>query len=370
MKITGAVLKECGLSKPYSQSRPIELRELELSDPDGSTLCVKVESASVCHSDLSVVNGSRARPVPLVLGHEASGYVLSTGSDVRSVKPGDRVAFSFSPHCGECDLCISTGGIRCTPALKANVDGVLLGGGTYLSDGEQEYFHHTGIAAFAEAAVVHESSVVKVDDDVPFEIAAMLSCAVLTGGGAIRNAGQLEEGETVAVVGAGGVGVAAMLVALAMGAQRVDVVDPAVEKGDSLRELGASHVFHPDDAPSDSYDLVVEAAGVPVALENSLPMLKAGGRVVSVGLPRPEAEVSFNMLDITFKSKKIIGSYHGSGSAFRDISVYSDLWKQGKLPLEKLISKRVPLSRINEAMDDLDEAKELRQIVQISSGGV
>lgn len=365
MKIFASILNSCKSVRPYAQTAPITFEEIDLADPTGEMVQVKVEVASLCHSDLSVVNGSRARPVPMVLGHEASGTVTALGSGVAGLNIGDRVAFTFQPFCGECSLCISSGNRQCEVALKANVDGTLLFGETFLSRGGEQVQHHTGVSAFAQYTVVHQSSVIKIEDDVPFDIGAVLGCAVTTGGGAVKNAAKVQPGERVAIVGAGGVGLAAMLVAHALGADFVDVIDPAVHKHQMLKDLGASSVFLPSGAPQDHYDVVVEAAGAAVALEPALAMLRAGGRAVSVGLGDPKATLEVNYLDLVFKSKHLIGSYHGSGNVVQDMEDYIEMWRKGDLPLERLVSKEVHLTELNEAMDDLQDAYELRQLIRI-----
>lgn len=366
--VRAAVLQSSENSRPYVESCPVVVEELELAAAPMRMVKVKVELASLCHSDLSVVNGARTRPVPMVLGHEASGTVIEVGPEVQTVKVGDRIAFTFQPHCGECDLCIVSGGERCSKAFDANVDGTLMDGVTVFSRGDQAIHHHTGVAAFAEQTVVHESSVMRVDDDVPFDVAALLGCAVTTGGGAVKNAARLQPGERVAIVGAGGVGMAALLVAKAIGAECVDVVDPAVNKHEMIRAIGADTIYSPGNAPGDHYDVVVEAAGVGPALEASLPLLRAGGRLVSVGLPSPTTQVAINYLDIVSKSKSVIGSYHGSGNATEDLEYYIDLWRQGRLPLERLVSRTVGLEDLNEAMDALADATVMRQLINVKSG--
>lgn len=365
MKTPAAVLTTCHAGQPFGDSKPIEIREVDLADPTGKMVLVEVMVAGLCHSDLSVVNGSRERPVPLVLGHEASGRVVKVGPDVQGVAAGDRVTFTFQPACGECDLCVDSGGERCAPALEANVAGTLLHGERFLSENGEPLFHHSNVAAFANFTVVHQSSVIKVDDDVPFEIAALLGCAVTTGGGAVMNAARVREGERVAIVGAGGVGLSALLVARAFDAAVVDVVEPAASKHEILREFGATNIVTPDTVQREHYDVVIEAAGVKPAFEMGVTMLRPGGRLVSVGLPHPDATAEINILDVVFKSKQIIGSYHGSGDPNEDLKVYVDLWRQGKLELEKLVTKRIGLDGLNEALDDLQHAREIRQLIMI-----
>ncbi|WP_311342748.1 alcohol dehydrogenase catalytic domain-containing protein [Corynebacterium riegelii] len=368
MKIRAAVLKEIGLPYPFAESKPMEVMEVDLAEPGDDEVLVRIEAASLCHSDLSVVNGSRSRPVPMVLGHEASGTVVSVGDAVTKVKVGDHVCMTFQPHCGECDLCEASDGQRCSTALEANLNGTLLFGRNYLSANETPIHHHTGVSAFAEAAVVHESTVIPVAKDVPFEIAAVIACAVTTGGGAVKNAGKVKAGEKVAVVGGGGVGIAALMVAKALGAASVDVIDPSEGKHDLLKSLGADAVYKPEDAPLEKYDLVVEAAGVGPAMESTLKLLVPGGRAVCVGLPAPEVEIKVNALDLVNKNKTLIGSYHGSGEAEKDIAEYVELWREGRLPLENLFSGSVPIEDINQALDNMTEAQGLRQLIKIHNG--
>jgi len=365
LKIKAAVLQHPGAPRPYVDSRPVSIEEVELSEPDAHELLVEVEVASLCHSDLSVVNGTRVRPTPMVIGHEAAGRVLRVGPEVTSVQPGQRVCFTFQPACGECELCHSSSNRRCTEAFDANQNGTLLFGKRHLSKDGESYAHHTGVSAFAEAAVVHESSVIPVAEDVPAEIAALIACAVTTGGGAVKNAGNLQPGEKVAVIGGGGVGIAALLVANALGASSTDLIDPASAKHDMFRDFGASSVYLPGEAPQGSYDLVIEAAGVGPALQSALDLVKAGGRVVTVGMPSPDTEISVNVLDLVFQNKSLIGSYQGSGVVADDVSDYIELWRKGQLPLEKLISSKLKLTDLNAALDSMSDAVGFRHLIQI-----
>ncbi|HTH06030.1 MAG TPA: alcohol dehydrogenase catalytic domain-containing protein, partial [Ilumatobacteraceae bacterium] len=208
MRITGAVLEVSGAEPPFAETRPFTVGELELDPPGPGELLVRIEAAGVCHSDLSVVDGNRVRPVPMLLGHEAAGIVEQLGDDVDDLAVGDRVVMTFLPRCGECDGCLTDGRLPCTPGSAANAAGTLLGGGIRLhrgrEGGRQDVHHHLGVSAFATYAVVSRASVVRVDPDVPAEIAALLGCAVLTGGGAVANAGRPAPGDRVVVVGLGG----------------------------------------------------------------------------------------------------------------------------------------------------------------------
>ncbi|TPX04756.1 alcohol dehydrogenase, partial [Schumannella luteola] len=217
MRIRGAVLERTGDPRPYAASRPLAVRELELDPPASGELLVRIEVAGVCHSDLSVVDGNRPRPLPMLLGHEAAGIVEAAGPGVDDVAVGDRVVMTFLPRCGDCAGCASDGRMPCERGSAANGAGELLEGGRRLHADGGEVFHHLGVSAFADHAVVSRRSVVPVPHDVPADVAALLGCAVLTGGGAVLNAARPADGDTVMVVGLGGVGMAALLVARALG---------------------------------------------------------------------------------------------------------------------------------------------------------
>jgi alcohol dehydrogenase len=365
MRITGAVLEETGRSAPFANSRPITVQELELEAPRRSELLVRIETAGVCHSDLSVVNGQRPRPTPILLGHEAAGIVEAAGPDVVGISIGDRVVMTFLPRCGECAGCATDGRLPCERGSATNGAGELLGGGRRLSRGGETVAHHLGVSAFATHAVVDQASVVRVGRDVPPAVAALLGCAVLTGGGAVLNAGRPAPGETVMVVGLGGVGMAAVLVAKALG-HPVIGVDAVESKLEYAQSLGADRVFNPDELRDSGTraPVVIEAAGHPRAFEAALAATSPGGRTVTVGLPAPDAMATISPLLLTSEARTVVGSYLGSSVPARDIPVYVDLWRKGRLPVEKLVSRTVPLSQINEAMDALTGGQVLRQLLQ------
>lgn len=365
MKITGAVLVESGRERPFARSRPIVLKELDLDPPGPDEVLVRIEAAGLCHSDLSVVNGDRARPLPMLLGHEAAGVVVETGADVDDLPAGQRVVMAFLPRCGACEGCRTDGQLPCVHGSAANNAGTLMNGERRLRDGDEEVHHHLGVSGFATHAVVDRRSVVPVDDDIPADIAAVLGCAVLTGGGAVINAGQPRDGDTVLVVGLGGVGMAALITAVSLGHGEVIGVDAVPEKLDLARSLGAARALTPADAIAAGIRarVVVEAAGHPKAFETALALTAPGGTTVTVGLPHPQAQAVVNPLVLTAEARRIQGSYLGSAVPSRDIPMYADLWRRGRLPIEKLISARTSLTRINEAMDDLAEGRAMRQMI-------
>lgn len=368
MKIHGAVLEEIGRARPFAQSRPISISEVELDPPGATELLVRIEAAGLCHSDLSVVDGNRVRPVPMLLGHEAAGIVEEAGPDAAAAgfAVGDRVVLAFLPRCGECANCATDGRLPCIPGTAANTEGVLLGGGIRLHRDGAEVRHHLGVSGFATHAVVDHRSAVVVGQDVPPEIAAVLGCAVLTGGGAVMNAGALTAGEDAIVVGLGGVGMAALITAVSLGHGRVIGVDAVPDKLARARELGAAEVYTPSEAVDAGIraPLVVEAAGHPRAFETAFALTAPGGRTVTVGLPAPTARSEISPLTVTAEARTVIGSYLGSAVPARDIPRYAQLWREGRLPVEELISSTVALEDVNAAMDTLAEGRAIRQIIR------
>ncbi|WP_156760797.1 alcohol dehydrogenase catalytic domain-containing protein [Microbacterium karelineae] len=365
MRITGAVLEETGRAAPYTASRPISISELDLGEPGPTEVLVRIEAAGVCHSDLSVVDGNRVRPTPMLLGHEAAGRVVSAGSDVTDLDAGERVTMAFLPRCEDCDGCRTDGRLPCERGTASNNAGTLLRGSRLLSRGGERVFHHLGVSGFATHAVVDRASVVPVGDDVPPEVAAVLGCAVLTGGGAMLNAVRRERGESVVIVGLGGVGVAALIAAVAENAGPVIAVDSVREKLELALELGADEAVTPDELAERGIRAAhaLECAGHPRAFETAFRATMPGGRTVTVGLPHPEALAEVSPLTITAEARTIIGSYLGSAVPARDIPRFAQWWREGRFPVEKLISRRIRLEDINDAMDELAEGRAVRQVI-------
>ena len=371
MEIVGAVLERSGAEPPFAASAPLSISRIHLDAPGPGELLVRIEVAGVCHSDLSVVDGNRVRPTPMLLGHEAAGIVEALGDDApggdgvaRDLAIGDRVVMTFLPRCGACAGCATGGRLPCEIGSAANSAGTLLGGAMRLHRDGHPVFHHLGVSAFATHAVVNRASVVRVDPDVPAEVAALLGCAVLTGGGAVLNSAKPEPGETVMVVGLGGVGMAAVLVALSLG-HHVIGVDGVEQKLATARECGVTETYTPQQLLDAGVraPVVIEAAGNARAFETAIAATAAGGRTITVGLPAPDARASVSQLLLTAEARTIIGSYLGSAVQSRDIPLFPQLWREGRLPVERLISSRIRLDQLNEAMDALAEGRALRQLI-------
>ncbi|MGK0715451.1 alcohol dehydrogenase catalytic domain-containing protein [Leucobacter sp. W1153] len=374
MKITGAVLKQSGLARPYATSLPVNIVEVDLAPPGLGEILIRVETAGLCHSDLSVVNGSRQRPLPMLLGHEAAGIVAELGEGVTDLEVGQRVVTVFLPRCEICPSCLTGGKLPCEAGTRSNTEGVLPSGELRLGQNGEPIKHHLGVSAFATHAVVDRRSVVPVGADVPPQVAAVLGCAVLTGGGAVKNAGALEPGQDVIVVGLGGVGMAAILTAVAITSAaggRVIGVDSIPEKLEAALAMGADDAATPEDAVARLLraPVVIEAAGHPRAFETAVALTAPGGITVTAGLPSPDATSTITPLTITAEARTIVGSYLGSSVPARDIPEYEQMWREGVLPVEKLTSSTVPLAELNHALDVLDEGRAIRQMISFEGAG-
>jgi alcohol dehydrogenase len=373
MRVRGAVLRQMGLPPPYAQSQPLRIEELELAAPGPGELLVKVLAAGLCHSDLSVIDGSRPRAMPMVLGHEACGEVLQCGPAAAGFAPGDRVVFSFVPSCGHCDPCAAGRPALCEPGAAANTAGALLSGSRHWHDaGAAPLHHHLGVSGFAEMTVVSARSAVKVGGDLPAEIAALFGCAVMTGVGAVVNTARVAAGESVAVFGLGGVGLAAVLGAKASGAYPLVAVDILPAKLELARMLGASHVI---DARSEDTVAQVRAAtggGAHYALETvgseqvlaqAYAATRRGGTTVTAGLPHPQKMFSVPAVSLVAEERTVKGSYMGSAVPSRDLPRYIALYQAGRLPVERLLTHRLRLEEINQGFDRLARGEAVRQVV-------
>lgn len=374
MKIRSAILRASGVDQPYAQSKPIHIEEVELDAPQEGEVLVKIKAASLCHSDLSVINGSRPRPLPMALGHEASGIVEEVGPGVVNFKPGDTVVCVFVPSCGHCIPCAEGRPALCEPGGEANVAGTLIGGGVRLHNEEGNIGHHVGVSAFSEYVVVSQNSLVKVDADLSFEKLALFGCAVITGVGAVVNTAKVKLGSTVAVVGLGGIGLSALLGAISAGAREVIAVDINDKKLAQAKELGATAVFNSKDADvveqvkaytEGGVDFAFETAGVVPAMEVAYAITKRGGTTTTTGLPHPEHHFSFPYVTLTAEEKTLKGSYVGSCVPIRDIPRYMQMMEAGKLPVDKLLSNIITLEEINEGFDLLATGDNSRIIIKM-----
>jgi len=369
----GIVLRELELPAPFAESKPLQLETVTLLPPKPTDMVVKVMGGGLCHSDLSVINGSRGRMIPMLLGHEGAGEVIEIGTGIDDVKVGDKVVFQFAPSCGRCEMCQSGRPQICYAAVKARQEGGLLSGGSRIrgKDGET-IAHHTGISCFAEYAVVNRGSVVVIDDPISMVDAAVFGCAVMTGAGAVLNTSNIQAGETVAIFGLGGVGLCGIMGAKASGAEVIIGVDLEESKRKKAEELGATHTFDARDPELASkvadltrggVDVAVELAGAIKAMEGAYSVLRRGGRLVTAGLSPAGSHFSFDHADLVSNEKAVVGSYMGSSVPVRDIPRFLRMYHAGALPVDKLIDGYLGFDEMNEGFDKLAQGKALRQIL-------
>lgn len=373
MTIRAAVLRATALPRPYTDSLPLTVETVQLTPPQAHEVRVRIVAAGLCHSDLSVVDGNRPRPLPMVLGHEAAGEVIEVGTGVGDLVVGDHVVFAFVPQCGHCAPCRSARPALCEPGAAANGAGELLGGGRRLRDRHgAPLHHHLGVSGFAEEVVVSRQSVVRVDRSLPFEIGALFGCAVMTGVGAIVNTARLRLGESVLVTGLGGIGFAAVLGALAAGAGQVVVADVNDDKLRQALALGAHAAVNSGadgaveqvrDLTQGGADVGLECAGVVAALDFTWRATRRGGRTVTVGLPHPSQTLAISPVQLVAEERTLQGSYLGSCVPSRDIPAYITLYQSGRLPVDRLLTHRLSLDDINDGFDRLARGEAIRQVI-------
>lgn len=372
MDITAAVLTQTGITGGFEAAGALSLRTVQLAPPGRGEVLIRMAAAGVCHSDLSVINGTRPRPVPMVLGHEASGFVEEVGPGVDDLAPGDHVVCIFAPGCGRCAMCAEGRPALCTLAAIHHGRGELMTGQRRLSMDGAPVHHHVGVSAFATHAVLARQSLVRVDADLPPHVSALFSCAMLTGAGAVFNTAQVRPGSRVAVFGLGGVGLSAILGAAAAGAGEIIAVDPFPAKLEAASAMGATRTVTagPDaaqeirDLTQGGVDVAIELAGSVQALEAAWNCTCRGGLTVTAGLPHPDARMPLNALQLVAEERSLRGSYIGSCVPQRDLPRMFSLHAQGRLPVEKMLTHRLKLPQINLAMDRLDDGRAIRQIVE------
>lgn len=382
MRVRAAVLRQTGLPMPYAQSRPLSIEEIELEGPGPGEILVRIRAAGLCHSDLSAINGDRPWPMPIVIGHEAAAEVIGLGPDVNDLAVGDHVVLVFRPACGACLSCSTGRPALCGPGGESNNQGTLLGGyrrlhavgaaGGLGGEAGGALNHHLGCAAFAEYATVSRRSAVRIDPDLPWDEAALFGCAVLTGAGAVFNTARVEPGSSLAVVGLGGVGFSSLLAGAASGARTLIAVDLLEAKLAFARELGATHVFNaadPDvvekvrEASGGGVEYAFEMAGSVRALELAYRLTARGGTTVTAGLPNPAAKWELQAVSLIAEERTLKGSYVGSCVPRRDVPRFVAMYRAGRLPVNRLLSERIALDDINEALDRLARGESIRQVI-------
>lgn len=372
MKTKAAVLYDMQQPIPYTESKPLVIEEVTLSNPGPGEVLVEMAGAGLCHSDLSVIDGSRPRVMPMVMGHEASGIVREVGQGVHDLKPDDHVVFSFVPLCGHCIPCATGRPALCEPGAQANLAGTLLSGQRHFrNQSELEINHHLGVSAFSEYTVVAQESLIKIDSQLPLSTAALFGCAVMTGVGAVVNTAKVEPGSSVAVFGLGGVGLSTVMGARSAGAETIFAIDLLPDKLELAKQVGATHLINASEEDpvammkdiQGGVDYCFESVGNELVLQQAYAATKRGGTTITIGLPHPSKMFSVPAVSLVAEERTIKGSYMGSAVPRRDLPRFIAMYQAGLLPVDLLLSRTIQLEEINEAFDDLASGAAVRQVV-------
>ena len=356
----------------YEVNNPFEVETLDLAGPRAGEVLVKLAATGVCHSDWHLVTGATQHPLPVVPGHEGAGVVQEIGPGVTRVKLGDHVALNWAPNCGSCFYCLNDRPNLCSTYVGPIWAGTMMDGTTRLSKNGQLIYHFSALACFAEYAVVPQECCISLSQEVPFNIAALIGCAVTTGVGAALNTARVKPGSSVAVFGAGGVGLSIIMGAQLAGASQIIAVDRVEAKRDIARQFGATQVLLAGPGTNDAIrdltggrgaDYVFEAIGIPAVQEQCLEAARPGGTIVLAGVSPMGSNTNLPGAIITRQEKTVMGSYYGTSNTARDFSLYADLYLKGKLDLDRLVSKTYSLDQINLAYADMLSGETARGVI-------
>ncbi|MFM9873659.1 MAG: zinc-binding dehydrogenase [Fimbriimonadaceae bacterium] len=354
MKTRAAVLNEIG--------GRLEIMSLDLGAPRAGEALVKMSAAGVCHSDWHLVTGDTKHPLPVVLGHEGSGVIAEVGNGVTDVQVGDHVILNWAPYCGKCFYCLKGKTNLCDTYVGPMWAGTMLDGSTRYSLGGEPVFHYCALACFSEFVVVPSMCCVRVSNQIPFDVAAVVGCAVTTGVGSVLNTATVERGSTVVVYGVGGVGLSTVMGANIAGAEIIIAVDPLESRLEAASDLGATHCLLAGEDVVDRIneicgghgaDYVFEASGLPVVQEEALRALRPGGELILSGLSAMGSATNLPGAVLVREEKTVKGSYYGSSNPPEDFVKYGEWFLDGSLPLDRLVTKRYSLDEINEAFGEM-----------------
>ncbi|MGH3064965.1 MAG: zinc-binding dehydrogenase [Gaiellaceae bacterium] len=371
MKIRGAVLEQTG--------GPLVVCDLELTPPGPEEVLVRLHASGVCHSDWNAIDGTSETVCPAVLGHEGAGVVETVGERVTRVAVGDHVALSWTPWCGACEECERDLPQLCSTVWPAMATGGLMDGTPRLSRDGEPVYHYSFLSTFADACVVPERSCVPIDADVPFDVAALVGCAVSTGAGAVWRTAGIRAGERVAIVGCGGVGLSALMAAVAVGAEPVIAVDTAPQKLEVARSFGATATVGWQgsaeataeavrEVSGGGVDYAIEATGRPEAMEAAFLSTRKRGAAVLIGIPREGSTLSLPAVTIPRMERRVLGSIYGSTRPERDFAHTLDLYREGLLPLDRLVSHRLPLDQVEHGFELMHSGEALRVVLDLNGG--
>ncbi|MGH3030867.1 MAG: Zn-dependent alcohol dehydrogenase [Gaiellaceae bacterium] len=352
---------------------PLAVEAVELAPPGPGEVLLRLAASGVCHSDWNVISGATPNPLPAVLGHEGAGVVEEVGEGVETVAEGDHAVLSWLPACGRCFYCRRGRPVLCDVAMADMFRGTLPGGGLRLSQGGDPLYHYSYLSAFAERCVVPEGCCVPIRKDAPLDVAALVGCAVMTGFGAVVNRARAELGCAIVVFGAGGVGLSAIMGARFAGARTIVAADPVVFKRETALELGATHAVEPGAArellreltDGRGADVAVDAAGVPGIVAQAYDAVRRGGTVVAVGIPPVGATADLPGPGLPREEKVVTGSFYGSCRPQVDMPLVLDLFMEGRLPLDRLVTRRYPLDEVNEAFAAMNAGEVARAVVEL-----
>lgn len=354
-----AVFREVG--------KPLEIEDVEISKPGPREVLIRTAAAGVCHSDLHFVEGLYPAQTPIVLGHESAGIVEQVGSDVTYVKPGDHVITCLSVFCGHCEMCLTGHMSLCQSAEVRRGDDEE----PRLAKDAAPVHQFANLSSFAEQMLIHEHALVKINEDMPMDRAALIGCAVTTGVGSVFHTAKVEPGSTVAVIGCGGVGLSCINGAAIAGAGRIIAVDMVPAKLEMAKQFGATDTVNGNDGDvvqqvmemtGGGVQYAFEAIGLKATAEQAFNMIRRGGAAVIIGMI--PVGVKIELTGAAFlQEKKILGSFMGSNRFRVDMPRFIDFYLQGKLHLDEMISKRIPLAQVNEAFADMKAGNVARSVI-------
>ncbi|WP_157155189.1 MULTISPECIES: Zn-dependent alcohol dehydrogenase [unclassified Diaminobutyricimonas] len=348
------------------------IQDVQIADPIGREVLVQVKASGLCHSDLHVAENDFGFPMPSILGHEIAGIVTAIGPDVTEFALGDHVVGCLVSHCGHCDKCAAGKSYECrnrqeTQRTEAQPPRLTRDGTPVVQ--------FSDLGGFAEQVLAHENNIVAVNKDIPFDKAALLGCGVVTGAGAAINTAQVRVGDTVAVIGCGGVGLSALQGAALAGARRVIAIDLQPGKLELAKKFGATDTINPNEVDDvvaavraitggDGVDHAFEVIGLKSTAEQAVQILGTGGGAYLIGMQKPGTRLDIDpMSDLIMGQKSLRGVYMGSTNFKLDIPVYADLYLQGRYNLDDLVAQTIPLEEINEGYDELRKGAIARTVI-------
>jgi S-(hydroxymethyl)glutathione dehydrogenase / alcohol dehydrogenase len=358
-----------------AQGKPLVVRDdVRIEAPGPGQVKVRVSNCGICHSDLSIADGAFPGPLPIVLGHEAAGVVEEVGEGVRALAPGDPVVLTPCPPCGTCYWCVRGEASLCEAAMGIMTH-TFADGSTGLSRGDTRLYRGLNVGGFAESVIAPVNGAVKIPAGVPLDVACVIGCAVQTGVGAVLNTARVEEGASVLVLGLGGIGLSVVQGARLAGAARIIVSDPVAERRACAEKLGATDSIDPgrDDVVARAreiapvgVDYAFECAGRAALVQTGIAAARNGGTIVCVGAPPVDESIQIAPAALfTVSEKKLLGCLLGSCNSLREIPRLVSLWQAGRLDLESLISARLPLARVNEALDLARSTRGIRTVLDL-----